>query len=113
MGAANRRHLIGAACLAGSLAAACAKAPDSMHENFEMIATDQFRFVSTATMMHPINSRQGEQFRLARLAEQLRQRNACPAGYSIAARDPPLFFNNDSRFEYAVRDVTYIGRCKG
>jgi hypothetical protein len=91
---------------------ACATPSQPPRESFEQLGTDQFRFVSTATMMHPVNSRQGEHFRMGRLAERLREEGVCRSGYTIVSRNPPMFFSNDSRYEYAVRDVTYIGQCK-
>jgi hypothetical protein len=92
--------------------AACTTSSEAIRGDVQPIGSDRFRYVSTATMMHPLNSRQGEHFRMTKLAELLQERGLCPTGYVIESRDPPLFFNKDSRYEYAVRDVTYVGRCK-
>jgi hypothetical protein len=92
--------------------AACTTSSESIRSDVQLIGADKFRYVSTATMMHPIDNRQGEHFRMTNLAQLLQQRGLCPGGYVIESRDPPLFFNKDTRYEYAVRDVTYLGRCK-
>jgi hypothetical protein len=104
-----RLAVAAAAC---SMIAACTVSSEAIRGEVQPMGGERFRYVSTATMMHPVNSRQGEHFRMTKLAELLQERGLCPAGYTIESRDPPLFFNNDSRYEYAVRDVTYIGRCK-
>jgi hypothetical protein len=109
--AANKmmRPAVAAACL---LMTGCTVSSEAVRGDIAPLGADRFRYVSTATMMHPVDSRQGEHFRMKQLAEMLQQRGLCPTGYVIESRDPPLFFNKDSRYEYAVRGVTYVGRCK-
>jgi hypothetical protein len=109
--ASKRTHAL-LALAACSVLAACTTSSEQIRGDVQPIASDKFRYVSTATMMHPVDSRQGEHYRMTNLASLLQQRGLCPGGYVIESRDPPLFFNKDSRYEYAVRDVTYIGRCK-
>jgi hypothetical protein len=108
--AASKRTALGLA-VCGTVAA-CTTSSEQIRGDVQPIGADKFRYVSTATMMHPIDSRQGEHYRMTSLAALLQQRGLCPGGYVIESRDPPLFFNKDSRYEYAVRDVTYVGRCK-
>jgi hypothetical protein len=109
--AVSNARLAFAAAAIGTVAA-CTASSEAIRGDLQPIGADRFRYVSTATMMHPADSRQGEHFRMTKLAELLRERALCPAGYAIESRDPPLFFNKDSRYEYAVRDVTYVGRCR-
>jgi hypothetical protein len=103
------RRIVVAAC---SLVAGCAVSSEAVRGDLRSLGDDRFRYVSTATMMHPVDSRQGEHYRMNQLAKLLQERGLCPAGYVIESREPPLFFNKDSRYEYAIRDVTYVGRCK-
>jgi hypothetical protein len=98
-----------AACAA---LAACTTSSEAIRGNVQPIGSDKFRYVSTATMMHPVDSRQGGHSRMTNLAALLQARVLCSNGYEIESRDPPLLFNKDSRYEYGVRDITYIGRCK-
>ena len=91
---------------------ACATSSEQVRDDVQAIGSGKFRYVSTATMMHPADSRQGEHYRMTKLDGLLKERGLCPGGYVIESRDPPPFFNKDSRYEYAVRDITYIGRCK-
>jgi hypothetical protein len=104
-------HLALALAACGAIGA-CTTSSEQIRGDVQPLGGDRFRYVSTATMMHPIDSRQGEHFRMKQLVELLQQRGLCPGGHVIESRDPPLFFNKDSRYEYAVRDVTYVGRCK-
>lgn len=101
-----------AASLLGALAG-CASQPASLRDNLEVTAPGQFRYVVTATMLQPLDSRQGEHARRVALAKRLKERGLCPGGYEILSRDLPPALVRDSRFEYAVQDVTYVGRCKG
>lgn len=112
MRAASKLIRAAMAISACSAMAACTTSSEAIRGDVQPISAGKFRYVSTATMMHPIDSRQGEHFRMTKLAELLQARGLCPGGHVIESRDPPLFFNKDTRYEYAVRDVTYIGRCK-
>ena len=108
-----------ASAVSGILAAAivldvtlggCAGAPRQPVEKFTRIDGEHFRFVVTATMLHPLNSEQAEHERLDTLARRVAAAGLCPAGYTLTRR-PALAYGRINEDEYAVRDVTYSGEC--
>lgn len=92
--------------------AACGTAQKTLRDDLDVTAPGQFRYVVTATMLHPAESRQAEHARMLGLAKRLEERGLCPQGYEILSRDLPQPIIRDSRFEYTVEDITYVGRCK-
>lgn len=94
------------------LLAGCAAAPESQGDRFEIVAPDQFRFITTANMLQPLNSRQAEHARLTRLKRQIEERKMCASGYTIVSRNPPPFRETGTRYEYTVTEITYVGVCK-
>jgi hypothetical protein len=100
-----------AVALLGAVAA-CGTAQETLRDNLDVTAPGQFRYVVTATMLHPAESRQAEHARMLGLAKRLEERGLCPQGYEIVSRDLPQPIVRDSRFEYTVQDITYVGRCK-
>jgi hypothetical protein len=103
---------IGAAAILLGTLASCASKPEALRDTLEVTAPDQFRYVVTATMLHPLESSQAEHARMVGLAKRLAEHGLCPHGYEILSRDLPPALVRDSRFEYTVQDVTYVGRCK-
>ena len=94
-----------AAALAG-----CAGAARRPVDRFERIDSGHFRFVVTATMLHPLNGEQAEHERLDTLARRVAAAGLCPGGYTLTRR-PALAYGRINADEYAVGDVTYSGEC--
>jgi hypothetical protein len=96
------------------LLAGCAAPPERVvRDEFEPLGPDKFRYVVTATMLHPANSRDGEHHRIVQLQRHLAERGLCPNGYRVLSRTPPHYFGRSHEGDYAMRDVTYLGECAG
>ena len=89
----------------------CSADRRSVIEDLVDAGAGQFRYTTTATMLHPLNSAQAEQHRLCRLDALLRARGLCPNGYEILGRAAAPGHRLGGS-EYDVRDVTYTGRCR-
>jgi hypothetical protein len=101
-------------CTMLGLEGACSAPESGSHDIVEMIGPDQFRYVTTASVLHPLNSSQGEQTRMVRLDHYLKAQSRCPNGYDILSRTPPRSYGRMRATwdqEWAG-DVTYIGKCK-
>lgn len=105
-------RLMGCGAALFGLLAGCAAPPETQGDRFEVVGPDQFRFVTTASMMQPLNSRQAEHARLTRLKQQVTERKMCASGYTIASRNPPPFRETGTQYEYTVTEITYVGVCK-
>lgn len=100
------------ALVATMLLGGCAPPPHPMVADLQKLSGDQFRFVSTATMLQPLNTDQGEHARMVKLSSLLAENRMCPDGFVIDGRDPPRSYGQVAVDEYVVRDVVYVGRCK-
>jgi hypothetical protein len=107
------RRCVAGALLSGSVLAACAAKTPVVQDDLAELAPGQFRYVVTATMLHPLNSNEGEHERLVRLKRRLAEKKLCPDGFRIVSRTPPMAFGTTHQGEYVVRDVTYLGECTG
>jgi hypothetical protein len=105
-------RLMGCGAVLLGVLASCAASPESQGDRFEIVGPDQFRFITTASMMQPLNSRQAEHARLVRLQRAVDERKLCASGYSIASRNPPPFRETGTQYEYTVTEITYVGVCK-
>jgi hypothetical protein len=104
------RGTLVAAIVLGAALAGCAGAPRQPVEQFTRLDGEHFRFVVTATMLHPLNGEQAEHERLDVLARRVAAGGLCPAGYTLTRR-PALAYGRINADDYAVRDVTYGGEC--
>jgi hypothetical protein len=100
------------AILLAATVTGCAGATRQPVEKFARIDATHFRFIVTATMLHPMNSEQAEHERLERLARNVAAAGLCPGGYTLK-RHPSLAYGRIHADEYAVGDVTYDGECGG
>lgn len=103
------------AMLGAILLGGCADKPQSLSDAFQTTGSQTFSWVVSATAIQPVDDPQGEHARRARLERHLRDHGLCPNGYEIVSRDPPLGLGRVQRSEnpYALRNVTYSGRCLG
>jgi hypothetical protein len=96
--------------LAGILAA-CARPATHAADRFERLGDGRFRYVVTATMLHPFNSEQAEHERLVELERRVKASRMCPSGYEV--RRTPIFgYGRINQDDYAVGDLTYDGECR-
>jgi hypothetical protein len=69
---ANVGHSILLLCTMLGLEGACSAPESGSHDIVEMIGPDQFRYATTASVLHPLNSSQGEHTRMVRLDHHLK-----------------------------------------
>jgi hypothetical protein len=98
---------------AASLVACTTEAPPVLKDELTTTEPGHFRYVATATMLHPLNGSEGEHHRLERLKRRLADARLCPDGFRIVTRVPPIAFGKTQEGDYVVRDVTYVGECTG
>jgi hypothetical protein len=93
---------------------ACTARPEAPEGSLEALPDGTFRYVATASVLHPLNTDQGEHSRLVRLERLLEARAICPEGYEILSRAPPRAYGGVAirTTEDWVGSVTYIGRCR-
>lgn len=98
-----------AACLA-----ACSAAAPSARSVLQFIGDGRFRYVSTASVLNPLNDDQGEHWRLVQLNHRLTEGGLCRNGYDILSRTPPRSYGsfNLARTQYWTGEVVYLGECK-
>jgi hypothetical protein len=93
--------------------AGCAGGPSRAPKQLvETTGPNTFRYIVTSTMLHPLNSGQGEHARMAWLNNYLSTHGLCPQGYDIVSRAPPRSYGRLRRDEYEGRNIVYIGRCR-
>ena len=105
-----RRSRLAGLILAAGLAS-CAPRVDAVVEDLAQINPNEFRYTTTASMLHPANSPEGERHRLRRLTELLAARGMCPQGFVVASRTPPLRAAGIGSEQY-LKSLIYSGRCK-
>jgi hypothetical protein len=89
----------------------CAAPTPSLKDELVDQGAGRFQYVVTATMLHPLNTSEGEHDRAVRLKRRLAEARLCPSGYRILGRAPPFTPGKTHQGDYAVRDVTYFGEC--
>ena len=94
--------------------AACTSPASGPHDVLERIGPNQFRYVTTASVLHPLNSSQGEHTRMLWLDHHLESQSLCPNGYDVLSRTPPRSYARTAATwdQDWAGEVTYIGKCK-
>ena len=93
--------------------AACNAPTSGPHVKLERIGPDQFRYVTTASVLHPLNSSEGEHTRTVWLDHLLKSQSLCPHGYNILARTPPRRAQTAAVWDQDwAGEVIYIVKCK-
>ncbi len=100
------------AVLLGVLAGCAASPEENKGDRFEIVGPDQFRFITTASMMQPLNSCRRSMRGWSDCSERWTSEKLCASGYTIASRNPPPFRETGTQYEYTVTEITYVGVCK-